>query len=81
MVCVKSEYTGFKYFVLGPYNRVRVEPGAIEPLKIVVRTEACDDKQRIDDLEEYLTVEREPASIVADRRVWFRFKWGSKLKI
>lgn len=43
---------------------------------IVAHTEACDDKQRTDDLEEYLTVERELANIVADRRVNFRFGGG-----
>jgi hypothetical protein len=34
---------------------------------MMTRTEACDDKQRIGDPVEYLTVKRELASIVADR--------------
>jgi len=49
LACVKSEYVGFRYFVLGP--------------------DACDDKQRKDGFEEYLTIEREPASIVTDYRI------------
>ena len=48
---------------------------------IVTRTAAFDDKQRIDDLEEYLIVEREPASIVADPMVDFQFGVGRKLEI
>lgn len=47
---------------------------------IVVRTEACDDKQRTDDLEGYLTTKRELTSIVADRRGEFLFGGVGKVK-
>lgn len=42
-------------------------------MRDVALTEACDDTRRIEDLEKHLTVEREPASIVANRRVGFWF--------
>lgn len=53
-----------------------------QPAGIVTKhTEAWEDKQRIDDLEERPTVKREPASIVADRRTNFQFGGGRRDEI
>lgn len=41
---------------------------------IVVRTEFCDDRKRADDLKEYLTAERELASIVTDHGEDFQLR-------
>jgi hypothetical protein len=44
------------------------------------RTEACDDKQRIDGLEKYLTTGRELANIVEDHDdSWFKEGDGMKI--
>jgi len=77
---LKAGVYGLQVLCAGSLQPSQDEPGC-QLVGIAARTEACDDKQRTDNFEEYLTVEREPASIVADRRGNVQLGGGCKTKI